>query len=145
MALWGFVILGLLAKISHVYNPFIYFFINLGFRREFCRLFCSFQAGQEETEADIYFREVERNPRPIDTQFQNRSRPQKKKSVSQDNSKGRNRGEDGVEEGSGSHRGISPVRTCWDVVPDDDPGAVSENQPAQVSTSVWALSILKYT
>uniref|UniRef100_H3C2I1 Opsin 8, group member c n=1 Tax=Tetraodon nigroviridis TaxID=99883 RepID=H3C2I1_TETNG len=31
MALWGFVILGLLAKFSHVYNPFIYFFINLGF------------------------------------------------------------------------------------------------------------------
>lgn len=124
----GFVFPAIFAKISHIYNPFIYFYFNKNFRREFCQLFCNFWVRQEETRVDTG--ERERNPRPIDIQFQDRSRARKKESVSQNKSKGRNGSEDQAEEGSDGHQGIKPVRTWFPL--DNNTRVVSE----QVSTSV---------
>lgn len=139
MAPWGFVFPALLAKSSHVYNLFIYFYFDNNFQKAFCQLFCNCLLGQEETGADIGFISEDENPRPTDIQLEDRS------SVFQDRSKGGNRAEDGAEEeeeekgGSSSHRAIKPVHTCW-VFTLDNTEVVSENEPAQVTTSFWALS-----
>ncbi|XP_030200801.1 opsin 8, group member c [Gadus morhua] len=53
MAPWGFVFPALFAKSSHVYNPFIYFYFNAGFRRELRGLVRSLCPGLESQRVGV--------------------------------------------------------------------------------------------
>lgn len=129
MAPGGFVFPALFAKSSHIYNPFIYFYFNKNFQKEFRRLFCDVWYRRRENRIGIRLTVDQRNPHPIELQLRERSSPRRKKTMSQDRSQNRNRDKDKSEE----VRGIKRVYTCWDFTLGDNTGLILEKKhPASV-------------
>lgn len=124
MAPGGFVFPALFAKSSHIYNPFIYFYFNKTFQKEFHHLFCNLWHKRGENRVGIRFTVGQQKPHSIDIQFQERNSTQKKKSQN------RNRGT--AEEGGSSHLDIKPVYTCWDFTLDNNTRVILENKPASL-------------
>lgn len=135
MAPGGFVFPALFAKSSHIYNPFIYFYFNKTFQKEFRHLFFNLWHKRGENRVGIRFTVGPENAHPIDIQFQERDSPQKKMSVSQYRSQNRNRSKDKAEDG-----GIKPVYTCWDFTLDNNTRLIMENKPSEDLASVRASS-----
>ncbi|XP_003971895.2 opsin 8, group member c isoform X1 [Takifugu rubripes] len=134
MAPGGFVFAALFAKSSHIYNPFIYFYFNKTFQKEFRHLFFNLWHKRGGNRVGIRFTVGQENAHPIDIQFQERDSPRKKTSVSQDRSQNRSRSKDEAEDG-----GIKPVYTCWDFTLDNT-RLIMENKPPEDPESVRASS-----
>lgn len=138
MAPKGFVFPALFAKSSHIYNPFIYFYFNKTFQREFRYLLFILWPRWGGNRVGIHFATGQQNPFPIHIQLQERgSVPKKKKkkeSLSQDRIHSRSRNKDKAWKTDSNHLGMRPVVTCWDFSSNAQP--ISENQPAKNPVSI---------
>lgn len=130
MAPKGFVFPALFAKSSHIYNPFIYFYFNKTFQREFRYLLFTLWPRWGGNQVGIHFATGQQNPFPIHIQLQERgSVPKKKKKKKKESLS-----QDKAGKTHSNPLGMRPVYNCWDFASNAQP--VSENQPAKNHVSI---------
>lgn len=122
MAPEGFVLPALFAKSSHVYNPFIYFYFNRTFQREFRSLVLSFYHKLGGNRVGVRTSSAPQAQYPIHIQLQERGCNQKKSfGLSRDRTQSKSKPKSRVTHTSSNRVHGRIVYTCW--------GSTSKNGP----------------